>query len=145
MRALTSTLHFVLLFAAGCGAEEQPVVLDDGPVAGCVDGDRDAQRHGTACLCCHKSEFGVAGSIDHSGPAVARVVVTDSAGDSVDVVPNQFDNFFRHLKLRPPLFPVVYSPDGRALAMQTPAPHGDCNRCHRPLGEATPLQGPELE
>lgn len=124
-----------------CGPGEPPPE-GDGPTAGCVDGDVSEQRHGSACLCCHTGEFSVAGSVDREGPAIARVVVTDRLGQSVDVVPNAFGNFFRHRKLKPPLYPVVFGPDGRALAMQGPAPSGDCNSCHREGGSASMLRGP---
>src|SRR5262245_35656687 len=108
-----------------CGSEN-PASAGDGPRPGCADGDALQQRHATACLCCHADEFSVAGSVARSGPPVARLVVTDQTGRVVEMAPNGFFNFFRHLELSPPLRPVVYSEDGRALAMKEPAPSGDC-------------------
>jgi len=86
----------------------------------------------------------VAGSVDQQGPAIARVVVTDRLGQLVKVVPNAFGNFFRHRKLSPPLYPVVFGPDGQTLAMEQDAPNGDCNACHREGGSASMLHGPEV-
>ena len=139
----TLTCLLAAAFVVACGDDEQPTFLDDGPRPGCGDGDAKEQRYGTACLCCHRDEFGVAGSVDRAAPPVARVVVTDSAGRSADMVPNAFGNFFRHLDLSPPLSPTVFGHDGRSLTMQTPAPHGDCNACHSPGLAAIPLRGPE--
>jgi hypothetical protein len=131
----------LLLVACGDG-EAEPRWLDDGPRPGCVDGARETQRRGTACLCCHASEFGVAGSIDPDGPPVARVVVSDGHGNVADMVPNGFGNFFRHLQLTPPLTATLYGADGRALTMQTPAESADCNSCHGAGRSAPPLRGP---
>ncbi len=133
----------VSTLAAGCGDSEGAVWLDDdGPRPGCIDGKREEQRHGTACLCCHSAEFGVAGSVDREGPPVVRVVVSDGHGNVADAVPNGFGNFFRHLKLTPPLRATVYGADGRTLTMRAPASSGDCNSCHRRGGEAEPIHGP---
>jgi hypothetical protein len=93
-------------------------------------GDRERQRHGTACLCCHADEFSVAGSIDPRGGAIARLVITDARGEAREMAPNAFDNFFRHFALTPPLRVEAYGVDGRSVAMRDPAPHGDCNACH---------------
>jgi hypothetical protein len=117
--------------------------LPDG--AGCgsnVDGSESDQRHGTACLCCHSDEFGVAGSVDPAGSPVARVVVTGSDGDVADMYVNQFSNFFRHFPLATPVSAVVYAPDGAARAMQELAPSADCNACHFAGGPVPPIVGP---
>ncbi len=128
--------------ATACSGDDEPRWLDDGPTPGCRDGDRAEQRYGTACLCCHQSDFSVAGSIDPAGPPVTRVVVTDREGHSVDTAPNAFDNFFGHFRLTPPLTAVVYGPTGDALAMRDPAPNGDCNACHSAVGPEPLLYGP---
>jgi hypothetical protein len=128
--------------AAACSGDDELTWLDDGPTPGCRDGDRAEQRYGTACLCCHRGEFSVAGSIDHAGPPVARVVVTDAEGRTVVSTPNSFDNFFGHLRLTPPLSAAVYGPAGDALRMRDLAPDGDCNRCHSAAGPEPPLHGP---
>lgn len=108
-----------------------------------MDGDRETQRHGTACLCCHADEFGVAGSVEPNATAVLRVLVRDDYGNVADMVPNGFGNFFRHVKLTPPLTASVYGEDGRVLTMQSEASSGDCNSCHKAKGPAAPLHGPE--
>ncbi len=110
--------------------------------AGCPSGDESVQRHGTACLCCHSDEFGVAGSIDPMGSPVARVLVTDSEGSTADLVPNSFGNFFRHFTMTPPLRASVYAQDGRAVTMTADAPSADCNGCHVTGGLAPPIHGP---
>ena len=138
---LTSTFGALLLAACGT-AEPSSTWLDDDPPAECVDGDRETQRHGTACLCCHADEFGVAGSVDLQGAAVSRVVVADGDGNTANMVPNGFGNFFQHVKLTPPLSATVYGEDGRTQTMQSPANSGDCNSCHAASGVAAPLQGP---
>ena len=134
----------ISMLLAGCGDSEPSITwLEDGPRAGCADGARETQRHGTACLCCHSDEFGVAGSVDSRGPAVSRVLVADDHGNVADMVPNGFDNFFRHVKLTPPLTASVYGEDGQVLTMQSKASSGDCNSCHGVHGSAAPLHGPE--
>jgi hypothetical protein len=108
----------------------------------CRDGDEKVQRHGTACLCCHGDEFGVAGSIDLAGPAVARVVVTGADGDVADMAINPFGNFFRHFPLATPVQARVLGPDNTSLAMQQLAPSADCNACHFTGGPVAPIFGP---
>ena len=108
----------------------------------CRDGNEQVQRHGATCLGCHSDEFGVAGSVDPDASAVARVVVVDSTGDTADMVPNGFDNFFRHFPMTPPLTATVYGPDGGSLTMQMNAPTGDCNGCHSTVGPVAPIHGP---
>jgi hypothetical protein len=134
-----------LAVLSGCGSEgsEPTTFLDDGPPAGCVDGDVEKQRHGTACLCCHEREFGVAGSVDLGGAPITRIVVQGSAGRSAEMVPNAFGNFFRHIQLTPPLAAVIYGANGQTRAMKALAPNGDCNGCHRTRGTASVLSGPQ--
>ena len=108
---------------------------------GCIDGDEAMQRHNAPCVCCH-AEFGVAGSVDQSRGAVIRVVVRDAFGNTDEMQPNVFGNFFRHQKLTPPLTPIVFGDDGRALTMKSPAPHGNCNACHGSGGAASALHAP---
>jgi hypothetical protein len=110
--------------------------------ASCEPGDPKRERYGTNCLCCHTGDFTVAGSIDLLGGPVARVVVTDSAGNRAEMAPDPYGNFFRHAPLIPPLTAVAFGPDGRARAMQMPAPHAACNECHRPDGVAPRIAGP---
>src|SRR5579859_1934080 len=92
-----------------------PMVPD---ASSCRTGPEATQRHGTACLCCHSDEFGVAGSVDPAGSPVARVVVTGADGDVADMAVNGFSNFFRHFPLATPVRAVVVAPDGRSLAMR---------------------------
>lgn len=108
----------------------------------CRSAQEASQRHGTACLCCHSDEFGVAGSVDPAGPPLARVVVTGTDGDVADMAVNPFANFFRHFPLATPVRAVVYAPDGRSVAMRELAPSADCNACHWTGGTAGPIVGP---
>ncbi len=110
--------------------------------ASCDQGDPKRERFGTNCLCCHTGDFTVAGSIDLLGAPVARVVVTDANGNRAEMTPDPFGNFFRHVPLSPPLTAVAFGPDGRARAMQMPAPHAACNECHHPNGVAPRITGP---
>src|SRR5438132_11697787 len=64
--------------------------------AACEVGDESVQRRTTECLCCHREEFGVAGSVDPLGPPVARLEVVDANGVVAVMAPNAFANFFRH-------------------------------------------------
>jgi hypothetical protein len=119
-----------------------PAALALASARACADGDPTGQRHGATCLCCHSDEFGVAGSVDPTGPPIARVVVTDATGDTATMVPNAFANFFRHFPMTPPFRAAVYAPDGRALEMRAAAPSADCNRCHFTGGSMPILRGP---
>jgi hypothetical protein len=83
----------------------------------------------------------VAGSIDPARPP-ARVVVVDAVGETREMAPNPFGNFFAHYALRPPIRAVAHAADGRAIAMGDPAPHADCNACHADTGPARPIFGP---
>ncbi len=124
-----------------------PDVAPMPPGAGCSDAGASGspteatQRYGTACLCCHGDEFGVAGSVSPIG-SVARVVVTGSDGDVADMVPNQFGNFFRHFPLATPVSAVVYTTDGRAATMRELAPSANCNACHSAVGPVPPIAPP---
>jgi hypothetical protein len=130
------------LTAASCADSHSSTWLDDGPTPGCRNGDVTEQRYGTACLCCHEDEFSIAGSIDREGAPIVRVIVRDAEGRSVDTAPNSFGNFFGHFDLTPPLFAVVYGPNGDFISMRTAAPSGDCNGCHAEDGAAPPVHGP---
>jgi hypothetical protein len=121
---------------------DAPTVTFDRSTAGCVDGDRDHERFGTDCLCCHSNEFSVAGSIAPDSSPVAAVIVEDSIGGSAVASPNPFGNFFRHNKLVPPLRATIVGVDGRRITMSSPAPDGACNRCHRDGGDAPMLFAP---
>jgi cytochrome c5 len=132
--------------AAACGAtkEHDAPATEAAPLGlgPCRDGDANEQRYGSTCLCCHSDEFGVGGSIDRSGPPVARIVVVDAVGDVADVAPNAFGNFFRHFPMTPPVRAAAIGPDGRRIEMQSAAPSADCNRCHSASGSAPPIHGP---
>lgn len=119
----------------GCGGEEPGVAV-------CVDGDPQEERWGADCLCCHE-ELGVAGSVDRAGPEVARVVVLGADGRRAVMAPNAYGNFFRHVKLDPPLEIWVEGPGGTRRVMEGLAPHGSCNRCHGAQGGPALVAGPE--
>ena len=120
-----------------CGADGS----QSGAPTACTNGDSTNQRHGATCLCCH-AEFGVAGSIDPDGVAVAAVVVTDARGAVATMSPNAFGNFFRHFAMEPPFQARVIGADGRERSMRALAPSGDCNGCHATGGVAAPITGP---
>lgn len=89
-------------------------------------------------MCCH-AEFGVAGSTDPARRDKVRIVVTDVQGRRAEMVPNPFGNFFRHVRLQPPLAAVLIDASGSTRVMKAKAPHGDCNACHGIAGAADPL------
>jgi hypothetical protein len=148
-----AALVAALLIAASCAdahvAPSDPVApAPDASVSAplvlrCSDGDERQQRHGSTCLCCH-DEFGVAGSLDPSGPPAERIVVTDARGEVATMAPNNFGNFFRHFAMTPPFRSEVRGPDGRVATMRQPAPSADCNVCHYDGSGAPmpPLHGP---
>ena len=141
---LLAALGCAALVAAGCGdgGDAPPRVVFDRSTAGCVDGDLERQRHGTECLCCHGSEFTVAGSIAADSRPVRTVIVEDSQGGSAVMSPNPFGNFFRHSPLVPPLRATIVGEDGKVATMPFLAPDAACNRCHRLGGEASMLHAP---
>ncbi len=120
--------------AQGSAAGDQPAIVD---VGSCFDGDPNRERWGSNCLCCHETEFGVAGSVV-SDSAVKTILVTDPRGRSAEMSPNFFDNFFRHQKLEPPLTATITFSDGERRRMKSTAPHGSCNACH---GQSVPMLG----
>src|SRR5262245_37393647 len=122
------------LVAAGCGAPE-PDTSQPTPNAACIDGDESRERHGTDCLCCHAEDFSVAGSIASSPSAIARVEVTDSAGFELVMPVDPYGNFFQHEAVVPPLRARTVDVRGEVRTMTGEAPHGSCNRCHRPGAE----------
>src|SRR5947207_1074555 len=82
--------RFVLVLAAllgGCASSSaSPAPVDVGP---CRDGDPDRERWGTSCLCCHTTEFGVAGSL--AGDAgISTITITDSEGRTSEMSPDFF-------------------------------------------------------
>ncbi len=102
----------------------------------CAQGDKTRERHGTDCLCCHGT-FGVAGSIARDA-GVDWVLLTDSEGRHLQIAPNPHDNFFRHVKLRPPIHATLVYANGAVRTMKTDAPSGSCNQCH---GAMAPMLG----
>ena len=121
---------FLACLCGACGRAP-----DEPEPAACRDGSESVQRYGTDCLCCH-AEFGVAGSVDHEGPRIARITVLGAEGGKAEMAPNEFDNFFRHIQLTPPLEVTVLGVDGLTSTMPMPADSGSCNRCH---GDWLPL------
>jgi len=139
---MTTRQLAALLVWAGCAGAAACVPEDEEPSPACADGDPLQERYGTDCLCCHRNEFGVAGSVDLAGdaPPVALVIVEDRSGVRAQMAPNPYGNFFRHVQLQPPLRAWVVGRDGGVAAMGMEAPHGSCNRCH---GVTTPrVRGP---
>jgi hypothetical protein len=126
---------------ADAGALPPAVATMPPDASSCRDGSEAVQRHGTACLCCHSDEFGVAGSVDPIG-SVARVVVTGADGDQADMVPDSFGNFFRHFPMATPVSAVVYGRGGARVAMRELSPSADCNGCHFAGGPVAPISGP---
>ena len=106
-------------------------------LSACRDGDRDHQRYGAHCLCCHKDTVGVAGSVAHDA-GVAQVKVRDRDGKIAEMYVNTYDNFFQHRRLTPPISAIIVFEDGTERTMPEPAPHASCNACH---GQTTPLLG----
>lgn len=112
----------------------------------CAPGDPATQRHGTDCLCCHATEFGVAGSVAlaalaPAAPAaltVREIHVRDTSGSELVMSPNDAGNFLQHAMPALSLEAWIVGTDGRERHMQALAPTGSCNRCHAagtPLGE----------
>ena len=121
----------------GAAVEDKPngaAAADLGP---CRDGDPSRGRWGSNCLCCHETDFGVAGSLAPDAK-VQTIFVADLHGHSAEMSPDIFDNFFRHQKLEPPLVATITFTDGEQRRMRSAAPHGSCNACH---GVSTTLLG----
>lgn len=143
MRFRASVAFLIIALAAACSeaasrAEEAPRV-DRSAVGPCREGEGDpeAERWGTSCLCCHSKSFGVAGSVAHDA-GVSEVLVRDRDGKTAEMFVNPYDNFFQHRNLVAPLTAVIRFEDGTERAMRGPAPHGSCNACH---GESVPRIG----
>jgi hypothetical protein len=122
-------------FAIGCAGHGSSDVSPG--VGACQDGDPLRERWGTDCLCCHATEFGVAGSLEPDA-GISMISVSDREGRSDEMSPDLFDNFFRHQKLTPPLNAVVTFANGEQRRMRSAAPHGSCNACH---GNSEPRLG----
>ena len=141
MGGLLCALSLGFTFAA-CGGQSSAAATSADAGVTCAAGDPGQERWGTACLCCHTDEFGIAGSVGKGGPPVARIVVTDALGTTLEMGPDPYGNFFRHDRLLAPLLARAYAVDGTALEMPQLAPHGDCNACHGVGGSAAPIVGP---
>lgn len=135
---------FLMGGAAGCSSRSPAAgsadagSADAAPDLGaCRDGDREHQRYGANCLCCHKDTFGVAGSVAHDA-GVELVKVRDRDGKIAEMYVNTYDNFFQHRRLTPPISATIVFADGTERTMPEPAPHASCNACH---GQKTPLLG----
>lgn len=122
--------------ACSCDREQQTAsavafarTAPDPTFGPCTEGDPSKERHGSSCLCCHKSDFGVAGSVA-ADAGIAEIIVWDKNGDTAQMAPNPHDNFFRRRKLEPPISAVIFFDDGTQKTMSAPAPHGSCNACH---------------
>jgi hypothetical protein len=124
--AIVAFLLTVTAAACSTGPDGRAgAAVDVGP---CGDGDPNHERWGTSCLCCHRHDFGVAGSIA-KGSGVVDILVEDRDGRTAEMSPDIFDNFFRHRKLTPPLVATITFVDGEQRVMRD-APHGSCNGCH---------------
>ena len=66
------------------------------------------------------------------------MLLTDVEGRHLQIAPNPHDNFFRHVKLRPPIHATLVYADGTVRTMKQDAPHGSCNQCH---GASAPVLG----
>jgi hypothetical protein len=110
-------------------------------------GDGNSMRPGEACIACHESNegprFTVAGTAyptgheydDCDSPSAkgAVVVVTDSNGTTASFTANSVGNFSGNASLTFPITAVLNF-GGKARAMTTPVPSGDCNSCHTETG-----------
>lgn len=113
----------------GCGSEAAKAAPAD-PNAACEQGEREAERHGTDCFCCHVEEFSVAGSVAPGAAEGVVIEVLDARGQRLVMPPNPYDNFFQHTQVAAPLRAQVTFANGDVRAMKADAPHGSCNRCH---------------
>ena len=151
-RVVVAVIAPAALAACGAPASTESAASDtqraNAPVVlACADGDRDVQRRGTACLCCHSGEFFAAGSLDGAGRAngardaapIAHVEIIDALGRRVTVEPNALGNFFSHERLVAPLRASIIDANGRMSSMRADAPSGDCNACHVAGGAALPI------
>jgi hypothetical protein len=133
-----ATATLACLIGLGCSEPPSEAATARAAEAGtCLEGDESLERHGTACLCCHEGEFGVAGSVAPDSP-VDRITVIDAVGQRAVMAPNPYDNFFRHVPMEPPLSVTMWLDDGTTKTM-TDAPSGDCNTCHGIEGSAPRL------
>jgi hypothetical protein len=126
-------VQIVAIFHLGVGCTTTNVAKDDTMRDGCAAGDPEEQRRGTDCQCCHLDQFSMAGSVSPDAE-VAEIRVSDGVNHAI-AQPNHLGNFFRHNQLNPPLTASLVFADGRETFMETPAPHGSCNRCHDGVDE----------
>jgi len=95
-------------------------------------------RHfpGKHCLQCHTGQFSVAGTLytnatGNTAFAGATITITDSAGETIDLVTNQNGNFYT---MQPLQFPVLVMASACPSAVKMPlavaATGASCNTCH---------------
>src|SRR5262245_28381572 len=119
----------LVALAVGCGDDRRATPAAAAAQTPCTDADPEQERWGADCVCCHRGQFGAAGSVDRAAPPAA-IVITDEQGEYVRLVPNAQGNFFTHVPLTPPLRVRVVGADGRSREMASAAPYGGCNECH---------------
>ncbi len=128
------------------GAFDGPSVCTSEQFRPLRSGENSRMTPGQPCIDCHRREgegprYTVAGTIYPTGhepddcvgvdgrAAGITVEITDAAGNTLNLTPNEAGNFFTSQRLTFPITTKIISPDGER-PMLTPFEDGDCNTCH---------------
>jgi hypothetical protein len=112
------------------GGASRPGAGGGGGEHGDEEGDDDGPRWSLA-----GTVYASPNAPERSGIQGARVQVTDARGSSFGLTSNLAGNFYSAESVTFPLT-VCVERAGRRSCMGDPVPHGDCNACHAPGGEA---------
>jgi hypothetical protein len=129
-----------------CHGDPAPLEVSAGRIALAGGGASPLMNPGDACQACHDGvaarSFAAAGTVYllptaavDQGAAGVTVRITGATGLVTTLVSNAAGNFYSE---EPIAFPAQVEVElgGVVKAMGDALPHGDCNACHSPLGEA---------
>lgn len=130
----------------GCHGDAAPPAVSAGRIALAGGGASPLMNPGDRCAACHDGAaaraFAVAGTVyllsaaaADQGVAGVTVRIVGATGLETTLLSNAAGNFFSEA---PVAFPAQVQVElgGVVQIMGDALPHGDCNACHSPLGEA---------
>lgn len=143
----------VILAAAGCeegGNSTPPTNCNSGSAWSGGNEESPLMNPGQDCIACHTSEgegprFSIAGTVmgasndddNCNGLSGARVQITGSDGQMIELTTNAAGNFFARegqASIALPYKAVVIGPTGKTNAMSAAQSTGSCNSCHTAAG-----------
>lgn len=134
--------------AGGDNPYDTPVTCTSGTSWTRGNRGSSSMHPGDACIACHQTtggeapSFTVAGTVypsahepnDCNGASGAKVVITDSKGQTLTLTTNAAGSFAQSNSTFTPPYHAKVTYDGKERAMSAAQTSGDCNGCHTETG-----------